>query len=209
MGGELLLLDSGAHYTFGTTDITRTICLGTPTEEERRVYTLVLRGHLKLMNMHFPEGTNGLQLDTAARMDMWREGYDFGHGTGHGVGFRSGVHEGPVQIRKDKRKCTALPFRAGQVITDEPGIYLAGRFGVRIENMLLCREAKQTAFGKFLCFECLTLCPYDKRLIDLGLLQAEEREWLNQYHRRVCEALLPLLPDEADRQWLRKATEPL
>ena len=209
MGGDLLLLDSGAHYTFGTTDITRTICMGTPTEEERRVYTLVLRGHLKLMNMHFPEGTNGLQLDTAARMDMWRKGYDFGHGTGHGVGFRSGVHEGPLQIRKDKRYCTSLPFRAGQIVTDEPGIYLAGRFGVRIENQLLCQEAEQTEFGRFLFFECLTLCPYDRRLIDLSLLQAEEREWLNQYHRHVCEALLPLLSNEADRQWLQKTTEPI
>ena len=209
VGGDLLLLDSGAHYSFGTTDITRTICLSKPTEEERHVYTLVLRGHLKLMNMLFPEGTTGLQLDTAARMDMWREGYDFGHGTGHGVGFRSGVHEGLVQIRKNLRQCTTLPFHSGQIITDEPGIYLPERFGVRIENMLLCREAKQTEFGKFLCFECLTLCPYDHRLIDLSLLQAEEREWLNQYHRRVREALLPLLPDEADRQWLEKATEPI
>ena len=206
IGGNLLLLDSGAHYTFGTTDITRTICLGEPTEEERRVYTLVLRGHLKLMNMQFPEGTTGLQLDTAARMDMWRRGYDFGHGTGHGVGFRSGVHEGPVQIRKNLRQCTTLPFHAGQVITDEPGIYLAGRFGVRIENMLLCQEAQQTECGRFLCFECLTLCPYDRRLIDLDMLQNEEREWLNQYHGLVREKLLPLLTDEADRQWLTQAT---
>ena len=209
VGGNLLLLDSGAHYSFGTTDITRTVCLGTPTEEERRVYTLVLRGHLKLMNMNFPEGTTGLQLDTAARMDMWREGYDFGHGTGHGVGFCSGVHEGPLQIRKNLRQCTTLPFRAGQVITDEPGIYLPGRFGVRIENMLLCQEARQTEFGRFLCFECLTLCPYDRRLIALDLLQAEEREWLNRYHSRVREKLLPLLSDAADRQWLTESTEPL
>ncbi|MCR4921870.1 MAG: M24 family metallopeptidase, partial [Bacteroidaceae bacterium] len=142
-----LLLDSGAHYDCGTTDITRTIALGPLTDEERLVYTLVLRGHLQLQHLQLPEQTTGLQLDTAARSAMWREGYDFGHGTGHGVGHRLGVHEGPLQIRKNMRACTLLYIRAGQVITDEPGIYVAGRFGVRIENMLLCCKAEDTDFG--------------------------------------------------------------
>ena len=204
-----LLLDSGAHYDCGTTDITRTIALGPLTEEEQRVYTLVLRGHLQLQAMRFPEGTTGLQLDTAARMSMWREGYDFGHGTGHGVGHRLGVHEGPVQIRKNARACTLLYIRAGQVITDEPGIYVTGRFGVRIENMLLCHTAGETDFGHWLSFETLTLCPYDRRAIIPEMLSQEEREWLNDYHTRVCRTLLPHLADEADRQWLRQATAPI
>ena len=204
-----LLLDSGAHYDCGTTDITRTIALGPLTDEERRVYTLVLRGHLQLQNLHFPEGTTGLQLDTAARAAMWREGYDFGHGTGHGVGHRLGVHEGPLQIRKNVRPCTLLNIRAQQVITDEPGIYVAGRFGVRTENMLLCREAAATDFGRFLRFEPLTLCPYDRRAIVPHMLSAEEREWLNAYHARVRSELEPLLSDPADRLWLCQATEPL
>ncbi len=204
-----LLLDSGAHYDCGTTDITRTIALGSLTDEERHVYTLVLRGHLQLQNMHFPEGTTGLQLDTAARASMWREGYDFGHGTGHGVGHRLGVHEGPVQIRKNVRACTLLDIRARQVITDEPGIYVEGRFGVRIENMLLCQEAGATEFGRFLRFEPLTLCPYDLRAIDPEMLSAEERGWLNEYHRHVRITLEPLLDDPADRRWLQEATRPL
>ncbi len=203
----LLLLDSGAHYDCGTTDITRTISLGAPTEEERRVYTLVLKGHLGLQAMHFPEGTTGLQLDTAARAPMWREGYDFGHGTGHGVGHVLGVHEGPVQIRKNHRADTVLPVRAGQVITDEPGIYVPGKFGVRIENCLLCVPSRSTDFGRFLAFEPLTLCPYDLALIVPEMLTSEEKSWLNAYHAKVCDSLMPLL-DESEKSWLREATRP-
>jgi Xaa-Pro aminopeptidase len=205
----LLLLDSGAHYLNGTTDITRTIAIGEPTAEEKRVYTLVLKGHLCLQNMHFPDGTTGLQLDTAARMSMWREGYDFGHGTGHGVGHVLGVHEGPVQIRKNHRGDTVLPIKVGQVITDEPGIYVAGRFGVRIENCLLCIEDRQTEYGKFLKFEPLTLCPYDSSLIDVAMLTEEERTWLNAYHAMVCEKLLPLLSNDDEKAWLIRATAKL
>ena len=205
----LLLLDSGAHYDCGTTDITRTIALGPLTPEEQTVYTLVLRGHLQLQNLHFPEGTTGLQLDTAARAAMWRRGYDFGHGTGHGVGHRLGVHEGPLQIRKNVRACTLLDIRARQVITDEPGIYVEGRFGVRIENMLLCLPAGETDFGRFLRFEPLTLCPYDRRAIRPEMLSAEEREWLNEYHAHVRRTLEPHLDDDADREWLWWATEPI
>lgn len=201
----LLLLDSGAHYDCGTTDITRTIALGPLTGEERRVYTLVLKGHLQLQALRFPEGTVGLQLDTAARMPLWQAGYDFGHGTGHGVGHRLGVHEGPVQIRKNCRRDTTLPFQAGLVVTDEPGIYVPGKFGVRIENVLLCEEDGQTDFGRFLRFRPLTLCPYDLRPLILEMLTPEERLWLNAYHRHVLDTLLPHLSAEADRAWLRQA----
>jgi len=203
---SFLLLDSGGHYDCGSTDITRTIPLGPLTDEERRVYTLVLKGHLQLQNIEFPEGTVGLQLDTAARMPIWRAGYDFGHGTGHGVGQRLGVHEGPVQIRKNCRRDTTLPFHAGQNCTDEPGIYVTGKFGVRLENTMLCVESQHTDFGHFLRFEPLTLCPYDLRPIVVEMLTYEEYQWLNDYHQHVRETLLPHLTDEADRQWLIQAT---
>ena len=202
----LLLLDSGAHYDCGTTDITRTIALGPVSDEERRVYTLVLKGHIALSRCRFPEGTNGLQLDLAARYAMWQEGYDFGHGTGHGVGHINTVHEGPQQVRKNLRGCTTVPFCAGMTITDEPGIYVAGRFGVRIENTLLTIEAGTTDFGRFLTFRPLTLCPIDTRPIDTALLRDDERQWLNQYHAHVYTTLMPHLTDEADRHWLKEAT---
>ena len=205
----LLLLDSGAHYDCGTTDITRTIAIGEPTEEEKRIYTLVLKGHLQLQHMHFPIGTTGLQLDTMARASMWREGYDFGHGTGHGVGHVLGVHEGPVQIRKNYRADTVRPINPGQVITDEPGIYVPGKFGVRIENCLLCVPAQETEFGSFLKFVPLTLCPYDRKLIVTEMLTREELQWLNDYHSMVCEILQPLLSDEAEKAWLSNATLPI
>ena len=205
----LLLLDSGAQFDCGTTDITRTLALGPTTDEERRVYTLVLKGHLALARLRFPEGTTGLQLDTAARQPLWAEGYDFGHGTGHGVGSHLCVHEGPHQIRKNLRACTLIPFGPGLTVTDEPGIYVEGRFGVRIENVLLCQPAGETPFGRFLGFETLTLCPYDLRPLDRSLLTPEEAAQINAYHTEVRARLLPLLTDEADRQWLRRATEPL
>ena len=205
----LLLLDSGAQYDCGTTDITRTIALGPLTEEERRVYTLVLKGHIALSRMQFPKDTVGLQLDTAARMVMWRSGYDFGHGTGHGVGSHLCCHEGPHQIRKNVRACTMVPFEEGMVVTNEPGIYVAGKFGVRIENVLLTIPAEKTGFGDFLKFEPLTLCPIDTAAIDRGLLDAEEVAWLNDYHQMVRKQLLPLLTNEEDRQWLINATNAL
>lgn len=205
----LLLLDSGAQYTCGTTDITRTIALGALTDEERKVYTLVLKGHIALSRARFPEGTLGIQLDLAARYAMWQEGYDFGHGTGHGVGSCLCVHEGPQQIRKDLRAATQVPFQAGMTITNEPGIYLAGKFGVRIENILLTVPADTTSFGSFLAFDALTLCPIDIAPIAIEMLDETEKEWLNAYHNVVRERLLPLLSDEADRQWLEEATKPL
>lgn len=203
----LLLLDSGVHYDCGTTDITRTIALGPVTDEERRVYTLVLKGHIGLSRCQFPDGATGLQLDLAARYAMWQAGYDFGHGTGHGVGHRLCVHEGPHQIRKNVRACTLVPFHAGMTITDEPGIYVAGRFGVRIENTLLVVPDKETDFGRFLRFEPLTLCPIDLRPVDFALLSKEEIQWINDYHATVRSRLLPRLKDEADKQWLEESTK--
>ena len=201
----LLLVDTGAQYTCGTTDITRTLLMGgEATEEERRVYTLVLKGHIALSRLKFPRNASGTQLDLAARAAMWREGYNYGHGTGHGVGSHLCVHEGPHQIRMNY---VAAPISEGMTVTDEPGIYLAGRFGVRTENVLLCVPYKETEFGAFVGFEPLTLCPIDLRPVDWTMMTGEEVDWLNDYHRRVAEKLMPLLTDEADRQWLRKATE--
>lgn len=205
----LLLLDSGAQYEDGTTDITRTIALGPLTDEERRAYTLVLSAHIALAMGRYPEGAVGLQIDAAARRFLWNYGYDFGHGTGHGVGSRLGVHEGPHQIRKNVRGCTMVPFRAGMVVTNEPGIYVAGRFGVRLENVLLALPAESTPFGSFFGFETLTLCPFDLRPVDSSLLPPEQVHWLNDYHAQVRQRLLPLLSDEADRRWLIQATSPL
>ena len=201
----LLLVDTGAQYTCGTTDITRTLLMGAEaTEEERRVYTLVLKGHIALSRLKFPRNASGTQLDLAARAAMWREGYNYGHGTGHGVGSHLCVHEGPHQIRMNY---VAAPISEGMTVTDEPGIYLAGRFGVRTENVLLCVPYKETEFGIFVGFEPLTLCPIDLRPVDWGMITPEEKDWINEYHALVAEKLMPLLADEADRQWLRKATE--
>ena len=202
----LLLLDSGAHYDCGTTDITRTIALGPLTEEERKVYTLVLKGHINLARARFPKGTPGLALDLAARYGMWQEGFDFGHGTGHGVGTCLGVHEGPQQIRKDLRACTLVPFADGMTVTDEPGIYLEGKFGVRIENVLLARHDAETAFGSFMSFETLTLCPIDLRPIVREMLSNEEAAWLNDYHTSVRKHIMPLLNDADEKEWLEQAT---
>ena len=206
---SFLLLDSGAHYVSGTTDITRTIPLGPLTDEERKAYTLVLKGHIALARARFPECTQGLVLDFAARYAMWQEGMDFGHGTGHGVGSHLCVHEGPQQIRKNTNAASTTPFVAGMTITDEPGIYISGKFGVRLENVLLAREYAKTDFGCFLEFETLTLCPFDTTPIVVEMLDENERNWLNDYHQRVREELLPLLSDEKDRAWLERATLPL
>ena len=201
----LVLIDSGAQYLDGTTDITRTIALGELTEEQRRVYTLVLKGHIQLDMCRFPAGACGSQVDALARAPMWREGYNYMHGTGHGVGSYLNVHEGPHQIRMEWR---SAPLQAGMTVTNEPGIYLEGKFGVRIENTLLIVPAETTAFGDFLKFETLTLAPIDTAPIVLEMLSAEEREWLNNYHRRVYESLSPHLT-EGEKEWLRVATLPI
>ncbi|MBR7014351.1 MAG: aminopeptidase P family protein [Prevotella sp.] len=199
----LLLIDSGAQYQNGTTDITRTVALGPLTEEQRHVYTLVLKGHIQLDMLTFPDGASGTQLDALARKDMWAEGYNYLHGTGHGVGSYLNVHEGPHQIRMEYRPA---PLHAGMTVTDEPGIYLEGQFGVRIENTLLITPFKETAFGKFLRFEALTLCPIDTAPIVREMMTDEEVQWLNSYHGRVREALSPHLSDE-ERAWLDEATK--
>ena len=198
----LLLLDCGAQYDCGTTDITRTIPLGPVSEEQRLVYTLVLKAHIRLEMAQFPAGANGTQIDAIARSVLWSRGYNYLHGTGHGVGAHLCVHEGPQQIRMEYVP-TAL--KAGMTITDEPGVYLAGRFGVRIENVLLIVGGDSTECGNFLRMEPLTLCPIDTTVIDRWLLDDYEVEWLNDYHRRVYEELAPHLADD-ERQWLAEAT---
>ena len=199
----LLLVDSGAQYPDGTTDITRTIALGPVPEEQRRIYTLVLKGHIQLQMLRFPQGASGTQLDAVARRDLWAAGLNYMHGTGHGVGSYLNVHEGPHQIRQEYRPA---PMKARMTVTCEPGIYLAGRFGVRIENTLLTVPHMETEFGRFLRFETLTLCPIDTTPVIDSMLTDEERRWLNDYHLTVRQQLTPLL-DAADAEWLQKATE--
>lgn len=201
----LILIDSGAQYQDGTTDITRTIALGPVTEEMKHVYTLVLKGHIQLELAKFPDGASGTQLDALARECMWREGYNYLHGTGHGVGSYLSVHEGPHQIRMEWKP---TPLRAGMTVTDEPGLYLSGKFGVRIENTLLIKDYQTTEFGKFLQMESLTLCPIDLTPVDFSMLQPEEIEWLDTYHCDVFEKLSPYLEGE-DLEWLREATRPV
>jgi len=199
----MLLLDSGAQYLDGTTDITRTIALGPLTEEEKKIYTLVLKGHIQIELCKFPSGASGTQIDILARKDMWREGLNYLHGTGHGVGTYLNVHEGPHQFRMEWKPA---PLVAGMTITDEPGIYLPDRCGARTENTLLIVPYKETEFGRFLQFESLTLCPIDKAPIVREMMLPEEIQWLNDYHQRVFDALSPHLnPDEVE--WLRTASE--
>ena len=201
----LLLLDSGGQYLDGTTDITRTIALGPLTEEQKRVYTLVLKGHIQIELCKFPSGSSGTQIDILARKDMWREGLNYLHGTGHGVGTYLNVHEGPHQFRMEWKPA---PLVAGMTITDEPGIYLADKFGVRIENTLLITPYKETEFGKFLQFESLTLCPIDKKPIMKEMLLKEEVDWLDAYHQRVFDMLSPHLSED-EKKWLSDACAPL
>lgn len=199
----LLLLDSGAQYQDGTTDIARTIALGPITEEMKHIYTLVLKAHIQLELAKFPDGASGTQLDALGRECMWREGLNFLHGTGHGVGSYLSVHEGPHQIRMEYMP---TPLRAGMTLTDEPGLYLAGKFGVRIENTVLLSEYMETEFGKFLQIEPLTLCPIDTAPVDMTMLLPEELAWLNDYHAKVYAELAPCL-DEEEKKWLENATK--
>ena len=215
----LLLLDSGGQYVDGTTDITRTIPLGPLTDEERRDYTLVLKGHIRLATAVFPAGTTGTQLDVLARYAMWQEHKNYGHGTGHGVGSYLSVHEGPHQFRMNY---VPAQLQAGMTVTIEPGIYIAGSHGVRIENTMLIqphdgpspdpspvREGSSSGGGSWLCMEPLTLCPIDTRPIIREMMLPDEIDYLNRYHARVREELLPLLTDERDKEWLLEKTLPL
>lgn len=201
----LILIDSGAQYQDGTTDITRTIALGPVSERIKYIYTLVLKAHIQMELVKFPDGASGTQLDAVGRACLWRAGLNYLHGTGHGVGSYLSVHEGPHQIRMEWKP---TPLRSGMTVTDEPGIYLAGEFGVRIENTLLVKDYMQTEMGKFLQMESLTLCPIDTAPIDVLLLTEEEKNWLNVYHQLVFEKLSPWL-DEEDKNWLQEATKSL
>ena len=198
----LLLLDSGAQYLDGTTDITRTIALGPVSDEERKVYTLVLKGHLRLQNLKFPDGACGSQLDAVARAPLWEHGLNFLHGTGHGVGAYLNVHEGPHQIRMEWKPA---PIHAGMTVTNEPGIYVEGKFGVRIENTMVAMPYMDTPFGSFLKFEPLTLCPIDMTPVDFSMLTPQEMQWLDEYHNKVYDALAPMLTAE-EKEWLGRAT---
>jgi Xaa-Pro aminopeptidase len=199
-----LLVDSGGQYLNGTTDITRTIHLGKPTAEEKRDYTLVLLGMIRLSMARFPKGTRGSQLDTLARMALWNQGLNYGHGTGHGVGYFLNVHEGPQQIRPENH----LPIESGMVMSNEPGLYRPNAYGIRIENLIACVEDETNDFGSFLRFETLTLCPIDTKAIDLDMLTVQEREWLNHYHQLVYLKLSPHLATEHEK-WLKEITKPL
>ena len=199
----LLLIDSGAQYLDGTTDITRTIPLGPITEKQKRDYTLVLKGFIQLAMAEFPKGTCGTQLDILARLAMWKEGINYGHGTGHGVGHFLNVHEGPHQIRMNNVPAVLEP---GMTVTNEPGIYRAGEYGIRTENTMLIVPSRKTDFGEFYKFEQLTLCPINTDAVLFDMLSSEETHWLNEYHENVYSKLSPLLSDE-ERQWLRNATQ--
>ncbi len=199
-GDGLLLVDSGGQYVYGTTDITRTIALGTPTDEQKHDYTLVLKGHIALSNAIFPKGTRGAQLDVLARQFLWSEGKAYYHGTGHGVGFFINCHEGPQSIRLNENP---TPLEPGMITSDEPGLYLAGKYGIRIENLIVTCQDMTTEFGDFYRFEPMTLFPYDSTLFDTKIMTREEIEWINAYHKKVYARLSPLL-DEEEQKWLEQ-----
>ena len=189
----LLLFDSGGHYLHGTTDITRTIGLGDLTDQQKRDYTLVLKGMIALSRVKFINGTKGCHLDILARKALWDYGLNYGHGTGHGVGHFLAVHEGPVSIRQEYNENVIVP---GMVVSNEPGLYREGKYGIRIENMIVCIEKEETEFGKFLGFETLSLCPIDTSAIDISLLNDEEKSWINNYHKLIKEKLNNSLSEE-------------
>lgn len=201
----IFLIDSGGHYFTGTTDITRTICMGEPSKQQKTDYTLILKGHINLALALFPYGTKGFQIDTLARQYLWKKGIDFGHGTGHGVGFFLSVHEGPASI--SPRLIDVLLDR-GMVLTNEPGIYRENNYGIRLENMVLVKNAFENEFGRFLKFETLTYCHFEKDLIDKFMLSLEQINWLNDYHSMVKKKLFPYL-DKDKKAWLRQKTMPL
>ena len=204
-GDGLLLVDSGGQYTFGTTDITRTVAVGTPTAEQIRDFTLVLKGHIALSCVKFPEGTRGAQLDVLARQFLWADGKAYYHGTGHGVGFFINCHEGPQNIRLNENPATLEP---GMITSNEPGIYLEDKYGIRTENLIVVEKWKTTDFGPFFQFKTITMYPYDKSLIDISLLSDQELNWVNTYHKQVYDRLSPLLSD-VEKTWLADKTSPL
>jgi Xaa-Pro aminopeptidase len=204
----ILLIDSGGQYLDGTTDITRTVAVGRPTAQQKRDFTMVLKGTINLANAKFPAGTRGYQLDILARKALWDEGLNYGHGTGHGVGFCLNVHEGPQSISPVAGADSKTVIESGMLISDEPAIYREGSYGIRIENLILCYEDEETEFGKFLKFETVSLCYIDKSMIDISLLDEKEIDWLNSYHAEVYEKISPFLTSE-ERKWLKDKTNDL
>lgn len=202
---SFLLADTGGHYLEGTTDITRTFALGSLTDEERKCYTLVLKGHLSLSAAVFRKGTSGMNLDLLARQPLWDARMDYNHGTGHGVGYLLGVHEGPQSIRWKTASGTSPELEVGMVTSNEPGVYLEGKFGVRLENLVVVAPESDTPFGTFLQFENLTMVPFDRDALDLSLLTQQEKDILNRYHAQVCAVIAPLLPAQ-EAAWLKEIT---
>lgn len=205
VGDGLLLVDSGGQYVYGTTDITRTVALGTPTDEQKHDFTLVMKGHIALSTVIFPRGTRGDQLDAFARRYLWAEGKAYYHGTGHGVGFFINCHEGPQNIRLNHNP---TPLEPGMITSNEPGLYLEGRYGIRCENLIVTVPAMTTEFGEFYKFLPMTLFPFDLRLFETAIMTDEEIKWLNDYHQEVYSRLAPLLSDE-EKNWLAGKTAPL
>jgi Xaa-Pro aminopeptidase len=196
---SLYLVDSGGQYSDGTTDITRTVAIGSVSDEQRQMFTLVLKGHIALANAVFPKGTKGVQLDILARQFLWREGLDYDHGTGHGVGAFLSVHEGPQRIGKAGADQVIMP---GMVISNEPGYYKEGEYGIRCENLVITVEREDG----MLAFETITFVPFDARLLELSLMSEHELEWLNRYHTEVRDKISPLVEGD-DREWLINATQ--
>ena len=199
----LCLIDTGAHYNDGTTDITRTVVLGELTQEEREAFTIVLKGNLNLANTKFKYGTTGTNVDCIARRPLWEKEMDFNHGTGHGVGYILGVHEGPQNISRNSKNTTKL--EEGMIVSDEPGVYKEGKFGIRHENLLLCKKELLNEYGQFMGFDTLTMVPFDLEGIDISLMTEEEIDYLNNYHKKVWENISPYLNEE-EKQWLKKRT---
>ncbi|RZA10101.1 MAG: M24 family metallopeptidase, partial [Proteobacteria bacterium] len=204
----LLLIDSGGQYLGGTTDITRMVPVGTPTADQKADCTRVLKGMIALSRATFPKGILSPLLDAIARAPIWADQVDYGHGTGHGVGYFMNVHEGPQVIAYQAPATPQTAMLPGMITSIEPGTYRPGHWGVRIENLVLTREAGQSDFGQFLNFETLTLCPIDTRCIDIAQLSTAERQWLNDYHAEVAMRVAPLL-EGAPLQWLRERTQPI
>lgn len=202
----LCLIDTGAHYYDGTTDVTRTVVLGELTKEEKEAFTIVLKGNLNLANTTFVYGTTGANIDCVARRPLWEKGMDFNHGTGHGVGYILGVHEGPQNISKNSKSKTKL--EDGMIVSDEPGFYKEGKFGIRHENLLLCKKETKNKYGQFMVFDVLTMVPFDSDGIDLSLMNEDEVDYLNNYHKKVYENISPYLNEE-EKKWLKNSTKML
>ncbi|MEI6274654.1 MAG: aminopeptidase P family protein [Prolixibacteraceae bacterium] len=203
---NILLIDSGGQYLDGTTDITRTIGLGSVAKKHKEDFTTCLKGHIALAKAVFPVGTKGYSLDAFARKALWDRGINYGHGTGHGIGYFLSVHEGPMSIRTEFNN---EPIREGHLMSNEPGIYREGEYGIRIENVILCKKYKSTVFGEFLCFETISLCPIDRKLILITLLTKDEISWVNAYHRNVLKKISPLIKDKVILKWLARQCAPL